>query len=90
MIRGSKSDGILTMLFMLLAIATVVCFFIPSVERSTTLTIGGMAFQDAWNIDLLRVKRCSIQIIQKDGRLIPLCSKYLSSVRGEKLFPGIG
>ncbi len=43
MIRGSKSDGILTMLFMLLAIATVVCFFIPSVERSTTLTIGGIA-----------------------------------------------
>ena len=58
-------------------------------ERKT-LTIGGMAFQDAWNIDLLRVKRCSIQIIQKDGKLIPLCSKYLSSVRGEKLFPGIG
>lgn len=60
----------------------------PSGRR--TLTIGGMAFQDAWNIDLLRVRRCSIQIIQKDGRLIPLCSKYLSSVRGEKLFPGIG
>lgn len=55
-----------------------------------TLTIGGMAFQDAWNIDLMRIRRCSIQIIQKDGALIPLCSKYLSGCNGAKLFPGIG
>ena len=60
----------------------------PSERR--TLTIGGMAFQDAWNIDLMRVKRCSIQIIQKDGALVPLCSKYLSGCNGAKLFPGIG
>ena len=60
----------------------------PSARR--TLTIGGMAFQDAWNIDLMRVKRCSIQIIQKDGALVPLCSKYLSGCNGAKLFPGIG
>lgn len=60
----------------------------PSERR--TLTIGGMAFQDAWNIDLMRVKRCSIQIIQKDGALVPLCSKYLSGCNGVKLFPGIG
>ena len=60
----------------------------PSARR--TLTIGGMAFQDAWNIDLMRVKPCSIQIIQKDGALIPLCSKYLSGCNGAKLFPGIG
>ncbi len=59
-------------------------------SRTRMLTIGGMAFQDAWNIDLLRVRRCSIQIIQKDGRLLPLCSKYLSSCGGGKLFPGIG
>ena len=55
-----------------------------------TLTIGGMAFQDAWNIDLMRLRRCSIQIIQKDGKLIPLCGKYLSGCNGSKLFPGIG
>ena len=62
--------------------------WLPS--RTRILTVGGMAFQDAWNIDLLRVRRCSVQIIQKDGRLLPLCSKYLSSCSGEKLFPGIG
>lgn len=58
--------------------------------RQKMLTIGGMAFQDGWNIDLLRVRKCSIQIIQKDGRLIPLCSKYLSGCNGSKVFPGIG
>lgn len=54
------------------------------------LTIGGMAFQDGWNIDLMRVQKCSIQILQKDGKLIPLCSKFLSGCSGGKLFPGIG
>lgn len=62
--------------------------WLPSPQKM--LTIGGMAFQDGWNIDLMRVQRCSIQIIQKDGRLIPLCSKYLSGCNGAKVFPGIG
>lgn len=62
--------------------------WLPSPRKM--LTIGGMAFQDGWNIDLLRLSRCSIQIIQKDGALIPLCSKYLTGCNGGKLFPGIG
>lgn len=62
--------------------------WLPSSKK--ILTIGGMAFQDGWNIDLMRVQKCSIQIIQKDGKLIPLCSKYLSGCNGQKLFPGIG
>lgn len=62
--------------------------WLPSKQKM--LTIGGMAFQDGWNIDLMRVQRCSIQIITKEGELIPLCSKYLSGCNGTKLFPGIG
>lgn len=62
--------------------------WLPSKQK--LLTIGGMAFQDGWNIDLMRVQKCSIQIIQKDGKLIPLCSKYLSGCDGSKVFPGIG
>jgi uncharacterized radical SAM superfamily Fe-S cluster-containing enzyme len=54
-----------------------------------TLTIGGMAFQDAWNIDLLRIARCSIQIIGKSGTMFPLCSKYLSGCGGVRLLPEI-
>ncbi len=53
------------------------------------LTIGGMAFQDAWNIDVLRIMRCSVQIIGRGNKMIPLCSKYLTSLSGEKIHPGI-
>lgn len=53
------------------------------------LTIGGMAFQDAWNCDLARVNRCSIQIIGRDRCMIPLCGKYLTNEAGKKLNEGI-
>ena len=53
------------------------------------LFIGGMAFQDAGNIDLIRIRRCSVQIIGRDGRMIPLCSKFLTDAAGNKLHPGI-
>jgi uncharacterized radical SAM superfamily Fe-S cluster-containing enzyme len=53
------------------------------------LTIGGMAFQDAWNLDLERLRRCTICIIGKDKKLIPLCAKYLTNENGKKLYDGI-
>lgn len=61
--------------------------WLPSPKRM--LSIGGMAFQDAWNIDLLRTRRCSVQIIGKNRKMYPLCTKYLSDVHGNKLCPGI-
>lgn len=54
------------------------------------LTIGGMAFQDAWNIDIMRVQRCSVQIICSSGKSVPLCSKYLSGCKGTRALPGMG
>lgn len=53
------------------------------------LTIGGMAFQDIWNYDLERIKRCTIQVIGNNKNLIPLCKKYLTNDSGKKLYPGI-
>lgn len=41
MMRGSKADEILTLLFMLLAIAAVVCFFVAS--RAAFYGCGGSA-----------------------------------------------
>jgi uncharacterized radical SAM superfamily Fe-S cluster-containing enzyme len=61
--------------------------WLPSDKK--VLFIGGMAFQDAGNIDLIRIKRCSVQIIGRDGTMIPLCSKYLTDEEGGKLHPGI-
>lgn len=53
------------------------------------LSIGGMAFQDAWNFDIERVRRCTIHIVGRDGHLTPLCVKYLTNLRGQKLYPNI-
>jgi len=39
-----------------------------------TLFIGAMHFQDAYNFDLERVKRCGIHYATPDGRIIPFCS----------------
>lgn len=53
------------------------------------LTIGGMAFQDVWNIDLERLKQCTIGILSEEKGIVPLCIKYLTSQTGERLYPGI-
>ena len=39
-----------------------------------TQMIGGMHFQDCYNYDLQRVRRCVIHYTVPDGRIIPFCS----------------
>ncbi|MDH6534049.1 hypothetical protein M2101_000701 [Parabacteroides sp. PM5-20] len=41
--RGSRGDEILTLLFMVLAIAAVVCYFAVSDNRAAFLSFGGLA-----------------------------------------------
>lgn len=53
--------------------------------KSHTLCISGMAFQDAWNIDLDRLKRCCIHVVSPEKKLIPFCAYYLTSSSGERL-----
>ena len=36
--------------------------------------VGGMHFQDCYNYDVERVKRCVIHYAVPDGRIIPFCS----------------
>ncbi len=45
--------------------------------RSHSFTITAMAFQDAGNIDLERLRRCSLHVFD-DGRFIPFCAYYLT------------
>jgi uncharacterized radical SAM superfamily Fe-S cluster-containing enzyme len=40
----------------------------------STLYIGGMHFQDCYNYDIERVKRCVIHYPAPDGRIIPFCA----------------
>jgi len=40
----------------------------------STLFIGGMHFQDLYNYDIERLKRCAIHYATPDGRIIPFCA----------------
>ena len=42
-------------------------------------TVTAMAFQDALNFDVERLRRCSLHVYE-DGRLIPFCAKYLTGM----------
>lgn len=57
-------------------------------RKTQTLAISGMAFQDVWNIDLARLKRCYIHEVSPGGKIIPFCAYNLTSVSGESLYRG--
>jgi uncharacterized radical SAM superfamily Fe-S cluster-containing enzyme len=40
-------------------------------------TITAMAFQDAYTLDIERLRRCSLHVY-KDGKTIPFCARYLT------------
>lgn len=46
--------------------------------RSHGFTITAMAFQDAYTLDIERLRRCSLHVSDADG-LMPFCSRYLTS-----------
>lgn len=51
--------------------------------KQNTFTVTGMAFQDSSNLDAERLKRCRVQVLSDDNRLIPFCG-YNSIYRGEQ------
>jgi len=55
-------------------------------RRTHSFYISGMAFQDAWNLDLERLRDCCIHIVSPDGRLVPFCAYNLTSATGETLY----
>lgn len=42
-------------------------------------TVTGMAFQDAYNLDMERLRRCSLHVYD-EGRIVPFCAKYLTGI----------
>ena len=59
------------------------------VAGARTLSVSGMAFQDAWNLDLDRLRDCFLHAIDPQQRLIPLCAWNLTSSAGQSLYrPG--
>ncbi|GEM_PF-45427 len=53
--------------------------------RSHTFALSAMAFQDAWNLSLERLRGCCIHVARPDGRLIPFCSFNLTARDGRAL-----
>ena len=51
--------------------------------KQNTFTVTGMAFQDSSNLDAERLKRCRVQVLSEDNRLVPFCG-YNSIYRGEQ------
>ena len=41
-----------------------------------------MAFQDAWNIDLERLRRCCVHVVTLDRKLVPFCAYYMTDSAG--------
>ena len=61
---------------------------ILSAIANNAFSISGMAFQDAWNVNLERIKDCCIHISTADGKLIPFCAYNITNNEGESLYRG--
>lgn len=57
-------------------------------QRTHTFCISGMAFQDAWTLDLERLRDCCIHTVAPDGRIIPFCAYNLTNRSGRPLYRG--
>jgi uncharacterized radical SAM superfamily Fe-S cluster-containing enzyme len=51
-----------------------------------TLGLSGMAFQDAWTLDLDRLRQCYIHVVAPDRRMIPFCAFNLTDQCGRPLY----
>jgi 7,8-dihydro-6-hydroxymethylpterin dimethyltransferase len=54
-------------------------------SRTHMLCISSMAFQDAWNVELDRLRECCIHVLGSGGRLIPFCAYNLTGINGAVL-----
>lgn len=54
--------------------------------KTHAFCISGMAFQDAWTLDLERLRDCCIHVMNPDGRLIPFCAYNLTDRLGCALY----
>lgn len=56
--------------------------------KTHTFFISGMAFQDAWTLDLERLRDCCIHTVSPGGQLIPFCAYNLTDCHGRTLYRG--
>ena len=61
---------------------------ILSAIANNAFSLSGMAFQDAWNVNLERIKDCCIHVSTVEGKLIPFCMYNITNRGGESLYRG--
>lgn len=54
--------------------------------KNFSFSISGMAFQDAWNFDIERLKDCCIHTVSPDGKLIPFCAYNVTDCSGNYMY----
>lgn len=54
--------------------------------RRETFSITCMAFQDAWTVDLERLRGCCVHIFRPPDRFIPFCACNLTAADGRPLY----
>ena len=59
---------------------------ILSAIANNAFSISGMAFQDAWNVNLERIRDCCIHVSTVEGKLIPFCMYNITSMDGTSLY----
>ena len=57
--------------------------------RSHTFTVSAMAFQDAWTMDLERLRDCCIHVLDPRRGLVPFCAYNVTAVDGRGLVPAM-
>ena len=55
-------------------------------NKKISLSISGMAFQDAWNLDLERLRECFLHVLSPGQELVPLCAYNLTGAFGQTLY----
>jgi hypothetical protein len=55
-------------------------------EEKHTFCISGMAFQDAWNLDLERLRECFLHVLSPEQKLVPLCAYNLTGADRKTLY----
>ena len=59
-------------------------------QNRHSFCISGMAFQDAWNLDLTRLKECFLHVLSPDRKMVPLCAYNLTGIDGRALYRTFG
>ena len=64
--------------------ASLDAFLQKTVEN--TFTVSGMVFQDAYNLDLDRLRRCYICEVDTERGMVPFCAYNLTDIHGKALY----